>query len=46
MDKILITGSEGFFASRFIEYYRDKYNIVALGRKELDITDEEKTIKL
>ncbi len=46
MDKILITGSEGFFASRFIEYYRDRYNIVALGRKELDITDEEKTIKI
>jgi len=46
MDKILITGSEGFFASRFIEYYGDKYNIIALGRNELDITDEDKTIKI
>lgn len=46
MDKILITGSEGFFASRFTEYYRDKYNIIEFGRTELDITNEEKTIKI
>ncbi|HAK43224.1 MAG TPA: NAD(P)-dependent oxidoreductase [Clostridium sp.] len=46
MEKILITGADGFFASRFIEYYRMKYNIIALGRKDLDITDEKKTIEV
>ena len=46
MEKILITGADGFFASRFIEYYGMKYNIIALGRKDLDITDEKKTIKV
>lgn len=44
MDTILITGSEGFFASRFIEYYKDRYNIVSLNHKDLDITDEIQTI--
>ncbi|GFZ30091.1 NAD(P)-dependent oxidoreductase [Clostridium zeae] len=45
MDKILITGAEGFFASRFIRYYKDKYNIIALNHKDLDICDQEKTIE-
>jgi len=45
MKKILITGAEGFFASRFIEYYNEKYNIIALGRGDLDITEEKKTIE-
>lgn len=44
MDTIIITGAEGFFASRFVQYYKDKYNIIALTRKELDICDEQKTI--
>lgn len=45
MDTILITGAEGFFASRFVQYYRDKYNIIALNHKDLDICDQEKTIE-
>ena len=45
MDTILITGAEGFFASRFVQYYRDKYNIVALNHKDLNICDQEKTIE-
>lgn len=45
MDKILVTGSKGFFASRFIEYYRDKYEIISFGHNTLDITDEHKTIE-
>ncbi len=46
MKKILITGAEGFFASRFIDYYNEKYSIIALGRGDLDITEEEKTIEV
>ncbi|WP_160680807.1 sugar nucleotide-binding protein [Clostridium sp. C8-1-8] len=45
MDTILITGAEGFFASRFVQYYRDKYNIIALNHMDLDICDQEKTIE-
>jgi dTDP-4-dehydrorhamnose reductase len=45
METILITGAEGFFASRFVQYYRDKYNIIALNHRDLDICDQEKTIE-
>ncbi|MDD7793905.1 SDR family oxidoreductase [Clostridium sp. 'White wine YQ'] len=41
MKKILVTGAEGFFASRFIEYYKNEFNIVALNKKDLEITKEE-----
>lgn len=44
MDTLLVTGKNGFFASRFIEYYKDKYNIIALSHSDLDITDEKQTI--
>lgn len=44
MDTIMITGAEGFFGSRFVQYYKDKYNIVAISHRELDICDEERTI--
>lgn len=40
MKKILVTGSEGYLASRFIDYYKDTYTITALNRKTLDITNE------
>ncbi len=45
MNTILITGANGFFASRFIDYYKSKYNIIGLGHTELDITNENKTIE-
>ena len=41
MKKILVTGAEGFFASRFIEYYKNEFDIVAFNKKDLDITNEE-----
>lgn len=41
MKKVLVTGSNGFLASRFSEYYKDKYDILALDHKELDITNEK-----
>jgi dTDP-4-dehydrorhamnose reductase len=37
MEKILVTGKDGFFASRFIQNYKDKYNIIGLGHNDLDI---------
>lgn len=43
MKTILVTGKDGFFASRFIQYYKDKYRITGLGHRELDITDKEQT---
>lgn len=33
MKKILVTGCDGFLASRFIEYYNNKYEIVKVNRK-------------
>jgi len=45
MDTILITGAEGFFASRFIQYYKEKYKVIGLNHDSLDITDERKTIE-
>lgn len=46
MKKVLVTGSNGFIASRFSEYYKDKYDILALSHKELDITDEKQVYDL
>lgn len=37
--KILLTGGQGFFCSRFALYHQEKFEIVALGRRDLDITD-------
>lgn len=46
MDKILITGAGGFLASRFYNYYKNKYDVVPLKRGDLDITDENKVIEV
>lgn len=46
MDKIMLTGAGGFFASRFAKFYKDRYNIVALNHSELDICNEQKTIDM
>ncbi|MCJ7688632.1 MAG: sugar nucleotide-binding protein, partial [Clostridiaceae bacterium] len=45
MNTVLITGSQGFFASRFIKYYEQNYNVIGLNHSNLDITDEKETIK-
>lgn len=39
MEKILITGANGFLASRIIECYKNSYEIFAFGKNELNITD-------
>lgn len=46
INKILLTGSNGFFASRFYTYYKSKYEILPLGHKELDIMDESKSLEI
>lgn len=46
MERILVTGSEGFLASRFIEYYKEKYDILALNKSVLDITKEKQVYEL
>jgi len=46
MEKIAITGSNGFFASRFIDFYKDKYDIIPLGHNDLDIKNYERAIEL
>ena len=45
MKKVLLTGANGFFASRFYTYYKNKYEILPLGHKDLDITDESKVFR-
>jgi len=39
--KILITGGNGFIGKNLVEQLRDKYEILAPGSKELDLTDQE-----
>ena len=46
MKKILLTGSNGFVASRFYEYYRDRYDFILLNRDIMDITDEHSVYRL
>lgn len=44
--KLLLTGDQGFLASRFYDYYRDKYDFIRLNRHNLDMTDEAKVYRL
>ena len=46
MKKILLTGSSGFVASRFFEYYKDRYSFILLNRDTMDITDESSVYRL
>lgn len=46
MKKILITGSNGFLASRFINKFNEKYNIITINRNDLDITNENAVVSL
>lgn len=45
MEKILMTGGKGFFCTRLSNFYKDKYEILALGREELDIVDSDKVLR-
>lgn len=44
--KILLIGSTGFFGSRFMEFHKDKYDIVGIGSRELDVTNERKVMDM
>lgn len=44
MKKILLTGGNGFFCTRFVEFYGDKYEILSTDKDDLDIVDEEKVL--
>jgi len=46
MEKILVTGADGFFGSRFVEFYRNTYKVIGLNHHDLDITDENTTMKI
>lgn len=46
MKKILITGANGFFASRFIDFYKTRYAVTGITRRQLDITDLKQTVKV
>lgn len=46
MKKVLLTGANGFFASRFYTYYKNKYEILPLGHSDLDITNENKALEI
>lgn len=41
MKKIVITGGSGFVGSRFKQMWKGKYEILALGSKDLDVTSRE-----
>lgn len=38
--KILITGGDGYLASRLHIHYKDKHDVVSLSHKRLDVTNE------
>lgn len=46
MQKILITGAGGFLASRFCDFFKDRYDIIPLKRGDLDITNESRVIEV
>ncbi|NTW71917.1 MAG: NAD(P)-dependent oxidoreductase [Eubacteriaceae bacterium] len=46
MDKIFITGGNGFLGSRIIKTYSDRYEFISQTSDKLDITDENKVFSI
>ncbi len=46
MQKILVTGGRGFFASRFVDFYDRQYEILSPGHHALDVTEEASVQKV
>jgi len=46
MKKILVTGINGFFASRFADFYKSKYAVTGISHQQLDITDADQTLQI
>ncbi|MCG7586436.1 sugar nucleotide-binding protein, partial [Photobacterium sp. OFAV2-7] len=42
--KILLTGANGFFGTRFIKAYQHQFDIYATDVEQLDITDKEQVM--
>lgn len=40
--RLLITGGSGFLGSRLTRYYRDDFEVLSLGSRDLDITDRDR----
>ena len=45
MDTIVITGTDGFFASRLKDVLENKFNVIAINHNWMDITNKNETIK-
>lgn len=43
MMKIMITGAEGFAASRIMEAWKDRHELWGVSRRQMDITDRDET---
>lgn len=46
MERVLITGGKGFFATRLTKYYENKYEILEVDKDVVDITDQDKVIEV
>lgn len=46
MKKILLTGGQGFFCSRFAKRFNNEYEIFSAGKDDLDITDSQKVLEV
>lgn len=44
MKKILITGGRGFFASRFAEHHKNRFEILSLKKVDLNVADEQEVL--
>lgn len=44
MKKVLLTGGQGFFCTRFTERYKNEFEILSTDKDKLDITDEVKVL--
>lgn len=40
MKKLLVTGGTGFLGSRICSFYKERFEIIAPGHREMDITEE------
>lgn len=45
MERIFVTGGNGFFASRFKTYYANQYEIMAVGKEVLNVKDENRVME-
>lgn len=45
MKKILLTGGQGFFCTRFFQRYKEEYEILSTDKDDLDITNREKVME-